>query len=355
MQAVGDVNPLMQPVCWEGQWYYTSNYYHVMYLHNVHEHGQEGKYERHGHFLDALRAWPSYHLYLGQKDIIVLSWRTVRAVKTGQTADFGFWSTVCKANGWHDLVLLNQTAQAELYHHLEDPLSQETAYLHSMTTAQQLSSHSVEPRGIRSVVQVKQLMESVLTLAEAYEELGTQVVYVQGVAEQAQAGVNGLSPLVDDVQGAVHELTHRVERVEQITNPEAVADLVNDLIAAELQARRQAPRPTPPRSLEGPHQTSFRVPPPEGIALPPPGTMSIYRYLRDPGDEVRFTLVTKTDYRHFHACCRRYENPYRYQPSGDHHATNFYQPETIRKACVDYQRWLQLGRIPAPKRYAVPA
>jgi hypothetical protein len=81
--------------------------------------------------------------------------------------------------------------------------------------------------------------------------------------------------------------------------------------------------------------------------------MSIYTYLRQHHDEVLFRLVTKGEYKQFHACCRRYENPFPYVRPGDVHATNFYLPETIRKACVDYQRWLQLGRVPSPLRYAV--
>lgn len=107
-------SPLMQPVHYHGQDYFTSQYFHAQYLANS-PHG--GKYRQHRHFLQALRLIDAYAMYCANLDIVELVWNDVKSGTYNLSSLF-------KTTSYNPITLLNATAQVALSHHLDDLASQ---------------------------------------------------------------------------------------------------------------------------------------------------------------------------------------------------------------------------------------
>jgi len=123
----------MRPVEWQGQEYFTSQYFHGQYLVNS---PYGGKYRRHDNFLRLLRAIPAYNIYLNQEDIAELSWN---GVKTEVTLIQSYFQPLFQSTGYRPLTLLNATAQIALAQHLDDELSQHIAVATNTSAARQMS------------------------------------------------------------------------------------------------------------------------------------------------------------------------------------------------------------------------
>lgn len=66
---------LRLPVHYNGQDYFTSQYFHRKYQEGA---GLKGKYQRHTHFVRLLQSIEAYSLYSEQGDIVELRWAHVK-------------------------------------------------------------------------------------------------------------------------------------------------------------------------------------------------------------------------------------------------------------------------------------
>ena len=127
-------SPLMQPVFYQGQEYFTSQYFHTQYVTNS-PHG--GKYRRHDSFLRLLRSIETYNDYVAQEAIVELPYKQAKTYQhQNGVSDF---TPLFQAAGYRPLTLLNATAQVELSHHLDDELSKQLAVAASTMVARQMT------------------------------------------------------------------------------------------------------------------------------------------------------------------------------------------------------------------------
>lgn len=131
MSNLTAVSPLMQPVQYQGQPYFTSQYFHQQYLTNSHA---GGKYQRHTHFLRLLRSIEAYQDYLERGDIVELTWQGVLTEGNQNRVSF---QPLFQAAGWNPVTLLNATAQIAMSHHLDDELSKQMSVATNVTVARQ--------------------------------------------------------------------------------------------------------------------------------------------------------------------------------------------------------------------------
>jgi len=126
----------MQPVQWQGQEYFTSQYFHTQYLANS-QYG--GKYQRHSDFLRVIRSIPAYALYVAQGDIAELDWSRIKS--EGKPILLSF-QPLFQAAGWNPLTLLNATTQIALANFLDDEESKKLAVATNTQTARQFAPKS---------------------------------------------------------------------------------------------------------------------------------------------------------------------------------------------------------------------
>ena len=129
-------SPLMQPVEWQGQAYFTSQYFHAQYLANS-QFG--GKYRRHSDFLRVIRSIPAYALYVTQGDIAELDWNRMKA--EGKQVLLSF-QPLFQAAGWNPLTLLNATTQLALANFLDDEESKKLSVATNTSAARQFAPKS---------------------------------------------------------------------------------------------------------------------------------------------------------------------------------------------------------------------
>jgi hypothetical protein len=157
-----DTNPLMQPVEWQGQIYFTTRYFHQLYLAHMAEQGRKVTHKRHDNFLRVVRAMPIYHLLVERGDIVELLWTDFVA----QTQDMSFEGIALRrafeAVKRHRLILLNATAQLELTHHLDDEPSKTLAYVQNKLVAEVLT--------VPALQQIKQTTEVIKALRDLVGE-----------------------------------------------------------------------------------------------------------------------------------------------------------------------------------------
>lgn len=110
-------DPLLLPVQYNGQEYFTSQYFHRQYQESA---GLKGKYRQHAHFLRLFRSIEAYALYLEHGDIVEVRWKDVKPLKTDESHFRILWQALFQANGFNTLTLLNATMQVALSHHLDD-------------------------------------------------------------------------------------------------------------------------------------------------------------------------------------------------------------------------------------------
>lgn len=134
-------NPLMQPVQYQGQEYFTSQYFHQNYLANSQA---SGKYRRHGDFLRVMRHIEAYALYVGQNDIREITWKDITANEDVGTPEWLSFKPLFQASGWNPITLLNATAQVALSHHLDDELSKQMSVAANTTVARQASRKPID-------------------------------------------------------------------------------------------------------------------------------------------------------------------------------------------------------------------
>jgi hypothetical protein len=159
MPDLTPLSPLMQPVEWQGQMYFTSQYFHQQYNEQKRIEGKPARYREHKNFRQKIRNIENYDKMTTGCNIVELAWESI---KSGPAEIFSRFTPLFKAVGYYDLLLLDATAQTELTHHLDDEISKEIAYRHSRSGARQLSQKTSD------------LLPSELTLRDvkAFAELG---------------------------------------------------------------------------------------------------------------------------------------------------------------------------------------
>jgi hypothetical protein len=150
------VNPLMQPVQYNAQTYYTSQYFHAQYLGGHQETAK--KYQRHHDFARLLRSIEAYALYVEAGDIVELAYQ-----KGEDNSRKQIMLSLWKSNGYNPITLLNATAQLALVQHLDDELSKQMAYTVNAKVARGEQGH---PSLLR---QAKDDLTVWLELAAIYE------------------------------------------------------------------------------------------------------------------------------------------------------------------------------------------
>jgi hypothetical protein len=159
MPDLTPLSPLMQPVEWQGNTYFSSQYFHQQYNEQKKLEGTPAKYTQHVHFLRRIRTIESYQRFVGANHIVTIAWKTI---KEGPIPYRDRLQPLFKATGYYDIMLLDATAQIELTHHLDDELSKEISYRHSREGARQLSQKTSD------------LLPSEIALrdAKAFQEFG---------------------------------------------------------------------------------------------------------------------------------------------------------------------------------------
>jgi hypothetical protein len=136
--AITPQSPLMAVVEFDGQLYYTSQYFHRQYLANS-DLGK-GKYQRHDNFRRMLRGIEAYRLYQEQGAIVEVPWESIKSKGTPLLSTL---KPLFHAAGYADLILLNATAQAALSHHLDDELSKQVSVAINTHAARETSPPQV--------------------------------------------------------------------------------------------------------------------------------------------------------------------------------------------------------------------
>lgn len=128
---------LMQPVMWEGQEYFTSQYFHRQYRESS---GMAGKYEQHRNFTRLIRQIEAYDIYIEQGDIVELTWNHYKSLKNNGNSLLDSLKTLeamFLATSYNPLMLINKTGQIALTHHLDDELSKQMSVAANTMVARQ--------------------------------------------------------------------------------------------------------------------------------------------------------------------------------------------------------------------------
>lgn len=165
-------NPLMQPVQFNGQVYFTSQHFHSHYKSNAGD-----KYSSLSSFNKLLRSIETYDKYVDNGDIVELVWSDAKKL-----ADSNL-DSVFKSTTYKPLLLINATAQLALSHHLDDEISKTISVA---VNAQAAASSKADMRYI------SQQTKAALSLVKLLGLEGNQAILG---ASRAVKKVTGYSPL----------------------------------------------------------------------------------------------------------------------------------------------------------------
>lgn len=113
MNELTENNPLMSPVTYGDQTYFTSHYFHKMYR----EVNGGEKYAELYNFNKLIRSIHTYPDYIERGDIV--------EVKYGSTDSK--LESLLKSNSYRPIMLISATAQIALTHHLDDEISRQVS------------------------------------------------------------------------------------------------------------------------------------------------------------------------------------------------------------------------------------
>lgn len=194
-QALTPQSPLMQPVQWQGQTYYLSQFFHRQYLAGSQYHGKHTRFDS---FMRLLRSIEAYDIYIAQGDIVELTWTRM---KLDQPTFCGSFKPLFQAAGWNPLTLLNATAQIALSHHLDDAISQQMSVAANTAIARQATR-----RNLATSTPVEIASREMTAWLQIGKLLGTPIHIVQQEAAkqiEATTGVN-LRPLLSAAPAQNH-------------------------------------------------------------------------------------------------------------------------------------------------------
>jgi hypothetical protein len=156
MQNISKQNPLMMPVHYADEVFFTSQYFHKMYRQNS---GDNCKYTQLASFNRLIRSIETYDDYIERGDIVELQWKDYK----NQT-DTYFVSVIelLKSNNYNPVMLINATAQVALTHHLDDEISKKASISINDKTANRIENN-----------QQQSLSLSIKEQIEAIQSIGT--------------------------------------------------------------------------------------------------------------------------------------------------------------------------------------
>lgn len=240
-------SPLMSPVQYNGQTYFTGQYFHQMYRANS---DADGKYKQTSHFLRLIRSIESYPLYVESGDIVEMTWGQAKSAgpepgPSGSTSNaefalllksnsykhkvgtelglasdfsdpvFGSLKSLFQASRYQPIMLINATAQVALTHHLDDEVSKLTSVAINQQAA--TASHTTE---IGQVKTAKAVLDFFLY---AGKKLGTDEAMARAVAVDAVRQKTGIdaslllacntvaeAPMTSTELGKLHGLAGKV-------------------------------------------------------------------------------------------------------------------------------------------------
>jgi len=209
-----DATAIMRPVEWQGQIYYTSQYFHRQYLANKPE---GGKYREHRNFLRVLRGIEAYEVYISRGDVVELAWTRM---KSEPAQDLSRLKPLFKATGYADVMLINATFQVALSNFLDDLLSQQMAVAANTLVARQAMGQP--PTGPAIDAQFRRfgsIMSAFKEMARAISpNIPDHVVILEGLRHAQSATGLDATPLL----GAIPELQN-LPYDEDFLNPEALS------------------------------------------------------------------------------------------------------------------------------------
>lgn len=201
-------NPLFQPVYYNGQTYFTSQYFHDQYHANKSE---GGKYAKLSDFNRLIRNIESFPAYLDRGDIVELEYKYL---KTLTDAVFAPVKALFKLNSFNPIMLINATAQVALTHHLDDELSKEISVHVNESAAAKARLPASHPREITST------FKAMLSLAKAVGLKGNQAILSADKATQKFTDHSALKLLeVDLVSDSKQALLTPTEIGKQLGLP----------------------------------------------------------------------------------------------------------------------------------------
>ena len=184
-------SPLMQSVAYQGETYYTSQYFHYQYVANSHH---TGKHRRYDSFMRLLRNIEAYALYLQQGDIVEVQWNR------DKPQECGYLKSLFQAAGYHPLTLLNATAQVAMSHHLDDELSKQVSVAANTTVARQLTA----PAALDHYQDLKAIAE----MARSVMSLAASAAESRLIAEAAQIEAQQAKTVASQADAKVEQLLH---------------------------------------------------------------------------------------------------------------------------------------------------
>lgn len=179
MSNIAQQNPLMAPVIFNSQVYFTSQYFHRMYHANKPE---GGKYSRLSDFNRLIRGIEAYQNYVERGDIVELEYYTLADANIALVKD------LFKAVSYKPIMLINATAQVALTHHLDDEISKNISVA--------VNSNAAKEQAILSKdhVDANRLFKSNLSVAKLIFK-GNQALLSANQATLKATGINVLENL----------------------------------------------------------------------------------------------------------------------------------------------------------------
>jgi hypothetical protein len=188
-------SPLMQPVVYQGQEYYTSQYFHQQYASDSH---YDGKYRRHRDYLRMVRNIPAYQDYAYNGDVVEIHWRQIK------TEGAPFLRTLLQplfeAAGYQSLILINGTMQLAIANHLEDESSKRMA-----VTANTLVARGQHPS---TALEQFQDLKAIAEMARSVMSLAASAAETRLIAEAAKSESAHAKQRADQAEAKVEQLLH---------------------------------------------------------------------------------------------------------------------------------------------------
>lgn len=171
---IAKINPLMLPVHYGDEVYFTSHYFHAQYLANKPE---GAKYKQLPHFNRLIKSLETYSDYVSRNDIVELEWGLIT------DPDFGSVDHLFKETRKKPIMLISATAQIALTHHLDDEISRQASVNVNAKAAQPLDTHAAlsDPATLRSML--LSYTEKVITLEAKVQEQAPKVEFHDAVTK----------------------------------------------------------------------------------------------------------------------------------------------------------------------------
>ena len=160
--------PLFLPVKYQGELYFTSQYFHQQYHANKPD---GGKYSKLADFNRLIRSIETYQNYIDRNDIV--------EIKSKIDIDLGGSEThnlrlAYNSNNYAHIMLINATAQIALTHHLDDEVSKSISVTANESTAKRQPKNNLAP--MKDAVWFLKEAAKMLRLSETSVNRGMQVI-----------------------------------------------------------------------------------------------------------------------------------------------------------------------------------